>query len=209
MRKLVTLILVGCLPVWAMGQINGPSPVLVNTNHTYSFDGLGINASVMWAVTGGTMNSFWQSGTEFYVDITWTSAGINQIQVAEDFLILATRYITVNNAIPDPPTATSATAIASTSFTANWNAVSGASAYQIDVSVNSAFSSFVYNNSNTTSTNFNVSGLTPATTYYYRVRASNASGGSASSNVISTVTLPAAPVALGASNLTTTSFMAN
>ena len=71
------------------------------------------------------------------------------------------------------PTATAATSIGSTSFTANWNAFSGADYYLLDVSLNSSFSSFVgsYQNYVVLSTSQVVSGLTSNTTYYYRVRA--------------------------------------
>lgn len=71
-------------------------------------------------------------------------------------------------------TATAATGVLSSSFTANWNAFSGATYYLLDVSLNSSFSSFVgsYQNFVVIGTNSQVvSGLAASTTYYYRVRA--------------------------------------
>src|SRR6266404_7978271 len=94
--------------------------------------------------------------------------------------------------IPSPPIAHPATYIASNSFTANWSSASGATGYRLDVSPNSSFSTYVagyqdLNVGNTTSRS--VTGLNASTTYYYRVRAYNASGTSGNSNVVSVTTL--------------------
>ena len=69
------------------------------------------------------------------------------------------------------PTATAATSIGSTSFTANWNAFSGANYYLLDVSLSSSFSTFVLQDAVAVTNSYNVTGLTSNTTYYYRVRA--------------------------------------
>ena len=70
-------------------------------------------------------------------------------------------------------TATIATGIGITSFTANWNAFSGAQYYLLDVSTSSSFSTFVYQDQVVLAptTAYVVIGLTENTTYYYRVRA--------------------------------------
>ena len=70
--------------------------------------------------------------------------------------------------------------------------MSGATGYRLDVSPNSSFSTYVagyhdLNVGNTTSRS--VSGLNASTTYYYRVRAYNASGTSGNSNVVNVTTL--------------------
>lgn len=91
------------------------------------------------------------------------------------------------------PVATAATSVTTTSMSANWNAVSGADSYRLDVASDAGFTTFVsgYEDKTIASTSLtdSVTGLTTATTYYYRVRAVNASGTSADSNVI-TVTTP-------------------
>jgi hypothetical protein len=70
-------------------------------------------------------------------------------------------------------TATIATGIGITSFTANWNAFSGAQYYLLDVSTSSSFATFVYQDQVVLAptTAYVVIGLTQNTTYYYRVRA--------------------------------------
>jgi hypothetical protein len=69
-------------------------------------------------------------------------------------------------------TATVATGIGATSFTANWNPYSGAQYYLLDVSTSSSFSSFILQNQVVSTNSYLVTGLTANTTYYYRVRAS-------------------------------------
>ncbi len=93
--------------------------------------------------------------------------------------------------VPVAPTATAATSVGSTGFTANWSAVVGATGYRLDVSTNSGFSNYVsgYQDLDVGNVLSNtVSGLTPNTTNYYRVRAHNAGGSSANSGTITTVT---------------------
>ncbi|MBN2745097.1 MAG: T9SS type A sorting domain-containing protein [Bacteroidales bacterium] len=73
------------------------------------------------------------------------------------------------------PTSISATSITETSFSANWDAVTGAQGYLLDVATDDAFSSFVSGYQNldvglvtTYSVNTN---LSSGTDYYYRVKA--------------------------------------
>ena len=80
----------------------------------------------------------------------------------------------------------------SSSFTANWRSVTGATSYHLDVATNSSFTNFVLNNLNVGNvTSHNVTGLTGNTSYWYRVRAYNGGGASANSNVITVTTSPA------------------
>ncbi len=126
---------------------------------------------------------------------------------------LNSNTITTGTVGPVSPTATAASNITCTSMNANWGAVSSATAYFLDVSTSSTFSTFVgsYNNMNIGNvTTFNITGLTVNTTYYYRVRAANGCSTSLNSNTITeSVSSPAAPTATAASNFTCTSFNAN
>jgi len=102
--------------------------------------------------------------------------------------------------IPPAPFARAATSPTTTSFTANWIAALGATAYSIDVADNSGFNPTLpaYGGLVTTSTALTVNGLTPGTTYYYRIKASNSSGTSEWSTNTSALTLPQPPLAIDA-----------
>ena len=106
--------------------------------------------------------------------------------------------------LPGVPTATAGTSITSSSFSANWSApTNGATGYYLDVSTSSTFASFVtgYNNLNVGNvTTYSVTGLSPSTTYYYRVRAYNVTGSTASSSTITVATTVATYTWTGATN---------
>jgi len=77
--------------------------------------------------------------------------------------------------------------VKATSFTAKWHSVGGATGYRLDVATDPAFVNFVaeYQNLDVGNvTSRNVTGLTPNTNYYYRLRAYNGNGTSPNSNVI-------------------------
>jgi hypothetical protein len=99
------------------------------------------------------------------LDISTFKLGANQVQAV---------YQGGNIVWQNAPVATAATGVGQTSFTANWNAYTGAVVYLLDVSESSDFSTFVYEDQqvNAPSTSYVVIGLNPNTTYYYRVRAS-------------------------------------
>jgi subtilisin-like proprotein convertase family protein len=91
---------------------------------------------------------------------------------------------------PSAPVATAATNVGPNSFTANWNASANASAYYLDVSTSSSFTTLLtsYNNKSVGNvTTYDVSGLTTGVTYYYRVRA-KCVGTSGNSNTINLTT---------------------
>jgi hypothetical protein len=99
------------------------------------------------------------------LDISTVKLGTNQVQAV---------YQGANLVWQNAPVATAATGVGQTSFTANWNAYTGAVVYLLDVSESSDFSTFVYEDQqvNAPTTSYVVIGLNPNTTYYYRVRAS-------------------------------------
>ena len=98
---------------------------------------------------------------------------------------------TYSSGVLQAPVALGATSIIATGFTADWGATTGASGYALDVSVDSGFGTFVagYNNMDVGNvTAAPVTGLTPGTQYYYRVRAYNGFGTSGNSNTSSCTT---------------------
>ncbi len=94
-------------------------------------------------------------------------------------------------AAPAAPTLASpsnAATSVSTSPTLSWNASTGATSYQLQVSTSPTFSTTVFDQSNITSTSQQVSGLANNTLYYWRVNATNAGGTSPYSSTSSFTT---------------------
>ncbi|MGN0341710.1 MAG: Ig-like domain-containing protein [Roseburia sp.] len=96
--------------------------------------------------------------------------------------------------VPEAPVATAATKVEDSTngeFTANWDAVEGATGYRLDVATDRKFTQILsdYNNLNVENVQkYTVSGtgINADTVYYYRVRAVNDKGQSLSSNRVST-----------------------
>jgi len=101
--------------------------------------------------------------------------------------------VTFTNLIAAPPnvTANSASLVSYTGFTANWAASTGATGYFLDVSTDPTFATYLpgYNNQGVGNvTSVVITGLTANTNYYYRVRATNGTCSTPSSNVINQYT---------------------
>jgi subtilisin family serine protease len=118
---------------------------------------------------------------------------------------------------PPPPAPTSqvspangATGVA-VPATLSWNASATATAYRVEVSANSAFTTPIFLDRTVATTSTSVSGLAANTTYYWRVSASNAGGSSAVSAIWSFTTAtpppppppPAAPTLSSPANAAT------
>ncbi|NCC88257.1 MAG: hypothetical protein EOM05_10425 [Clostridia bacterium] len=89
---------------------------------------------------------------------------------------------------PTAPIADIASVVSADGFVANWQAVSGATSYFLEVSDNIAFSSFVYNVDVGNNLSHTIELLSCASTYYYRVRAVNTCDESDNSNTITVTT---------------------
>lgn len=185
----------------------------VGSTVTYSYSG-GIVVSPSWRLANnkGSLQSQSQSGSTYYATFLWNSSGAETIAFVDGNIPKATLNITILQP-PPAPTATAATSITTTSFTANWSTVASATNYRVDVSTSNTFTSFVAQFTGVTTTNKNVTGLTTGSVYYYRVRSYNATSDllSVYSNVITVQTSgpPPAPTLLAATSITETSFTIN
>ena len=91
------------------------------------------------------------------------------------------------NGVPQTPVM----AATRSSFLAKWDSINGAIGYRLDVSTSGSFDSYVnpYQGLEVGNVTFRiVSGLSPGTTYYYRVHAYNSLGGASDSNVMTATT---------------------
>lgn len=111
----------------------------------------------------------------------------NRPKWSVDNIVVSSSALALPPAVPNTPTAS---AITSSSFTANWDAVVDALNYKLDVSTDSGFTSFVsgYENLTVSGTSQVVSGLNGSTTYYARVRSVGAGDATSASSATLTVT---------------------
>ncbi len=123
--------------------------------------------------------------------------------------------ITVTDIVASSVVASAATSIAEASFVANWGLDGEATSYFLDVATTASFDAGTllagYDSLSLGNVNaFTVdTGLTGGSSYYFRVRAADATSTATSSNTISLITLPSAPEAIAATLLGQTSFNAN
>lgn len=76
-----------------------------------------------------------------------------------------------------------------------WFSAIGATSYQLQVALDTTFTSPIINQSNITDTTININGLVNSTKYYWRLNSSNAAGSSPWSPVWNFTTIPIAPIA--------------
>jgi hypothetical protein len=111
------------------------------------------------------------------------------------------------------PTLSNISNIGNNSFFVDWNTITEAEGYEIDISTESNFSSFISGYQSfalsAANTSLTVNNLSGNLYYYVRVRATIGNLKSPNSNVVSALTVPDAMTILSASNITQTGFRAN
>ncbi len=167
-----------------------------STSASYYKVSWGLSSVSMTNSTNTSSTSYTLSNLNWSTNYYWSVSAVNGDNL--DSQSNQTRVF-VTPAVPAPsaPTIYSPSAITTNSFTANWSAVTNATSYYLDISTNPSFSTFVYQNWSTSGTSYNMTGMGTGQTYYYRVRAYNASGYSGYSGYTSVATLP------GTTNLNT------
>lgn len=143
------------------------------TSYAVGSTALGANTYV---VQNGTATTFTDSGltsnTQYYYYIySYNSGCTGQPYYLTTSPLTGSTYTCLS-----APTSNAATAVSATGFTANWASLTGATGYLLDVSTVNTFASFVtgYNGLAVAGTSQAITGLSSSTTYYYRVRATNA-----------------------------------
>jgi|GEM_PF-1570776 len=110
---------------------------------------------------------------------------------------------------PLAPVVLNATEVGTNEFTANWEMVTGATSYILDVSEDSEFETFVYQSEDVGFvTDYQVTGLQAGETYYYRVRAVTDSLISVNSESMNVFTYPEIPIVSIPGNVNATKFTA-
>ncbi|MBX3460229.1 MAG: N-acetylmuramoyl-L-alanine amidase [Planctomycetes bacterium] len=172
---------------------NGATVVPVNQQNSVGNNWFGI----------GTYSFF--TGNSGYVRLG-NNATSGNVVIAD-----AVRFREVTAAGPPvwpAPNGLTATALNSTDIAFNWNWVSYADGYWLDIAESSADLTGMtgtFQNANVGRVNGrNWTGLTPGATYYWRVWAYNAAGGAHAYPAVSSITLPTAAPADPATNLAAT-----
>ncbi|MGC8638434.1 MAG: fibronectin type III domain-containing protein [Isosphaeraceae bacterium] len=151
----------------------------------------GANWTRIGSIYGTTANSYTATGpfngpTPYYCRVQ-ASAGSSST--------FATTSVTT--AFPATPTLSTATALSDTSIALSWSDVAGETGFRIERQISGTWTSVGTVGAGVTS--YTDTGLTEATSYAYRLFATNSIGDSAPSGSQSATTLPAAPSGLMAS----------
>ena len=152
--------------------------------------GTGPKCTLSWAFPAGVTAELQDEVLGTIVDVHMTGSGSYTVSnTAITKLKLTVTYaLSTIETIPTVPTLLSPAqgAInAPLNQKLTWSASAGAKQYTVQVSLNSAFSSFVINDTAVTDTTKQLSGLLNNTVYYWRVKAANTAGSSAFSATFS------------------------
>lgn len=138
---------------WAVNDIISGIYTVISTSNATSFTQTGLTPNTMY----------------YYWVIPYNSGCLGAPYYRMSSIAAASKATCIN-----APTGVALSNVDGNSFLASWNAVAGATDYQIDVSTSPTFATTLpaYTNLSTGGlTSFSVLGLVPLTNYYFRVRA--------------------------------------
>ncbi len=208
----------------AAGESAASSGLTVTTNMTIPAAPTGListgktdtTVSLSWNVVGGASGyNVYSGGTKLtstpLTGTTYTATGLTQ-NTAYTFTVKAVNAagesaassgltVTTNMTIPAAPTGLTSTGKTDTTVSLSWNAVGGASGYNVYSGGTKLTATPL------TGTTFTATGLTQNTAYTFTVKAVNAAGESAASSgltVTTNMTIPAAPTGLTSTGKTDT-----
>jgi beta-glucanase (GH16 family) len=201
----------GSNPIQTTAAVSNPSTAF----HTYAV--LWEAGRVTFSVDGATTGTWSTPDSpvfekEFFLLLNLAMGGSYVGNTIDSSLTSAQYYVdyvrvfqadTTAVSAPSAPTFPTFASVSSTGFTVNWTAVSGATSYKLDVSSTSSFASYVIQDLTVSGTSQAVTGLTPGTAYYARVRAVNSGGTSTSSSNGSLTTLTSYQQYLSSSGFST------
>lgn len=179
-----------------VGAITLPRWVKVTRQGNTFIGSISADGSNWQQIESGTV----AMGATVYAGIAVTSHknSVLTTAVVDSYTLNAATASPPPPSVPSIPSAIAPSEVTSTGFKANWVASAGATGYRLDVATDPSFVNYVpgYQNRDVGNVlSHGLTGLTPSTTYVYRLRAYNTSGTSGNSNniTIATTAAPAPP----------------
>src|SRR5438445_1825374 len=179
---------------WTAPADNGGSAI-TGYKIERSADG-GTTWTTLVANTGSTATSYSDTGLTRSTTYAYRVYAINSVGTNSPSNTASATTLAV---APSPPTGLTATAASSSQIDLTWtaptdNGGSAITGYKIERSTNGGTTwTTIVSNSGSTATTYSDTGLTPGTTYTYRVSSVNSAGTSSPSNTASATTLAVAP----------------
>jgi len=149
---------------FSVSGLTANATVTAPTGYEVSLDGVTYAPAVTLANPGGTIHVRLTAGAA-------VGAALGNISIVSG---TATQNVALTGKVYGPPVANPATNITTTSFIAQWTKETGITDYKLDVATDAGFTAFVtgYQDKSVGILGYStVSGVSPSTTYYYRVRA--------------------------------------